>query len=58
MCKPCVHTNFWRFTQMNLMFGWWGAISLFVTPIYLVQNLSNYLIAMYQLRGSRAAHKV
>ena len=52
MCKPCVHRYFWQFTQMNLMLGWWGAISFLVTPIYLVQNLASYLIATYQLRGS------
>src|SRR5271167_2843417 len=52
MCKSCVHKYFWQFTQMNLVLGWWGAISFLVTPIYLVQNLANYLIATYQLRGN------
>ena len=31
---------------MNLTVGWWGTISLIVTPCYLVNNLFRYMICL------------
>jgi hypothetical protein len=35
----------------NLLLGWWGTISLIVTPIYTIQNVASYVTAMNALRG-------
>jgi hypothetical protein len=52
LCKPCIRKHFTQFTIKNLLLGWWGTISLFVTPIYAIQNVASYLSAMRTLRGS------
>ena len=51
LCKSCVRKSFGEFTLKNLVFGWWGTISLIVTPIYAVQNVASYVTAMNALRG-------
>ena len=50
-CKSCIGKRFTEFTIKNLVFGWWGTISLFVTPIYAIQNVASYVSAMRALRG-------
>jgi hypothetical protein len=52
LCRSCVHRNFWEYTGKNLLLGWWGTISLLVTPGYFVSNVYSYLRALYLLRGS------
>ena len=52
LCRPCVHKYFWEYTWKNLAFGWWGTVSMLVTPIYAVQNMFNYLAALYKLRDA------
>lgn len=52
MCKSCVHKYFWDFTWKNLLLGWWGTISLIVTPIYFIQNVFSYIAALYKLRDA------
>jgi len=42
----------------NLLPGWWGTISLIVTPIYAVQNVTSYVAAMHELRGAQRAPQV
>lgn len=42
MCGPCLHTQFSKFTLMNLLLGWWGTISMFVTPGYILHNMAQY----------------
>lgn len=51
LCKSCIGKRFAEFTIKNLVFGWWGTISLFVTPIYAIQNVASYVSAMRALRG-------
>ncbi len=50
LCKACIHKHYWEFTGMNLLLGPWGAVSLFVTPLYLIQNTGKYVSALYKLR--------
>jgi|HubBroStandDraft_1064217.scaffolds.fasta_scaffold69288_1 hypothetical protein len=45
-CKRCIHKNFWKYTLLDLTLGWWGMISMIMTPIFLIQNISRYLGAM------------
>lgn len=52
MCRSCIHKTFWEYTFKNLLLGWWGMISVVVTPIYFVMNLFVYLTALYKLRNA------
>jgi len=52
LCKSCIHRRFWEFEFKNLIFGPWGTISVIVTPIYFVQNIFSYVVALYKLRGA------
>lgn len=45
LCKDCIAKTFWRFTLINLFLGWWGAISFFVNPFYILNNIYNYLVS-------------
>jgi hypothetical protein len=38
-CRRCAGKVFARTTLHNLTLGWWGTISLFVTPLFLISNL-------------------
>jgi hypothetical protein len=42
LCKSCVHRKFWKVTLVNLTLGWWGVISLLMTPIFIVMNIVRY----------------
>ena len=50
LCRSCLHSSFWEYTYKNLLFGWWGMISVVVTPIYFLMNLCVYVAALYKLR--------
>src|SRR6266498_5194516 len=43
LCKTCITKNFREFTLINLLAGWWGVISFFVTPVFLVHNIIQYI---------------
>ena len=51
LCKSCIRKSFGEFMVKNLLLGWWGTISLIVTPIYAIQNVASYVTAMNALRG-------
>src|ERR1700747_3274077 len=51
LCKSCIRKHFGEFMAKNLLFGWWGTLSLMITPIYAVQNVVSYVSAMRALRG-------
>ncbi len=46
LCKNCIHRNFWKMTLTTLVLGWWGIISLIVTPIFLLNNIFRYLFSL------------
>lgn len=46
LCKPCIHKTFWTYTAVNLTIGWWGIISLILTPIFVVMNTVQYLMCL------------
>jgi hypothetical protein len=48
LCESCVHKQFWKFEALDVVLGPWGMISAFVTPIYFVQNIFSYGVALYQ----------
>lgn len=43
VCKKCLHNRFWSMTTVTLFWGWWGVISLIVTPFFLVNNIVRYI---------------
>jgi hypothetical protein len=51
LCKSCIRRNFGEFMLKNLLLGWWGTISLILTPIYAIQNVVSYAAAMKALSG-------
>jgi len=46
LCKNCINKNFWDFTLTTLFLGWWGIISFFVTPFYILNNFFRYLTCL------------
>ncbi len=45
LCRRCISETVRRYTFVNLTLGWWGLISFFVTPFFLLFNLIQYLAA-------------
>jgi len=52
LCKGCIHQQYWKFQGLDLILGPWGTISLFMTPLYLIQNTVGYIAALSKMRGS------
>ena len=46
LCKKCIHEQFWMFTLVNVTLGWWGVISLIVTPFFIINNVARYLMCL------------
>ncbi|MFN0017293.1 MAG: hypothetical protein ACKVP0_03475 [Pirellulaceae bacterium] len=43
LCKNCIHSTYWTMTGINMTLGWWGMISLVVTPFFIINNTVRYL---------------
>jgi hypothetical protein len=39
LCRPCGIQAFKSMTLTTMFLGWWGVISFFLTPIFLIANL-------------------
>jgi hypothetical protein len=50
LCPRCASGQFWQLTLITLIGGWWGLISFFVTPFFLLNNLISY--ASYRPSGT------
>ena len=50
LCSSCLTYHFRRFTLTNLTLGWWGPFSVFLAPVYSVQNLWAYARARRAFR--------
>lgn len=44
LCKRCISRAFWDCTMTTLTLGWWGCISMVVTPFCLLWNVIGYAI--------------
>jgi hypothetical protein len=42
LCRPCMKRYFRSYTLTTLFLGWWGMISLLVTPVFLANNVYEY----------------
>lgn len=40
-CRSCGTSWFWKTTLHNMFLGWWGMISLIVTPIFILMNIAS-----------------
>lgn len=45
MCRLCLKRYFRSYTLTTLFLGWWGLMSLIITPIFLINNIRNYWAA-------------
>ena len=52
LCKACMNRAYWEFTWRNFVQGWWGMISLVITPIYFLMNTYSFASARYKLRDA------
>jgi hypothetical protein len=57
LCRSCLHGAFARHMLGNLVLGWWGMISFFMTWYFLGKNVVQYTRALRELSpaGSAAA---
>lgn len=46
LCKKCINREFKTKTITTFLFGWWGAISFFLTPLVIVYNIIRYIPSM------------
>lgn len=46
LCKGCIHKYFWEFTGITMLVGWFGTISLIITPFFLLNNFFRYLTCL------------
>lgn len=54
-CSACLDHFFWEYTLITLSLGWWGLVSLFLTPMILVNNLFFFVRA--KLTAQPAIHQ-
>ena len=46
LCKKCINHYFLKFTLTTATVGWFGMISMILTPIFIVNNLIRYCGAL------------
>ncbi|RRR72291.1 MAG: hypothetical protein EI684_10225 [Candidatus Viridilinea halotolerans] len=44
-CRDCIAHYFWEYTLVTLVLGWWSIISVFFTPMILINNLFYFIRA-------------
>ena len=57
LCKSCIHRYFWQYSTTNLFLGWWGTISLILTPCFLINNIARYSVCLFMPGVPRDAVK-
>jgi hypothetical protein len=46
LCKSCIHHNFWKYTGLTLVTGWWGVIAFCANWICLFNNIGRYVACL------------
>ncbi|HVS38842.1 MAG TPA: hypothetical protein VMS17_25015 [Gemmataceae bacterium] len=46
LCKSCIHANFWKYTGLTLLTGWWGIVSFFMNWFFLFNNIGRYIACL------------
>jgi hypothetical protein len=54
-CRACHFRFFWRLTLHTVFLGWWGTISLILTPLFLLNNVGLFLVSQTLPGGGRVA---
>jgi hypothetical protein len=52
LCRSCTHRYFWENTLTSATLGWWGIISMVITPFLIGNNVVRYIVALVKLRSS------
>jgi hypothetical protein len=50
LCKSCVHRYFWHYTLLTAVGGWWGIVTLLLTPVVLLANVFQYVVCCLKLK--------
>jgi hypothetical protein len=58
LCAECAEYYFWKFSTITLILGWWGFISLLITPVYLLTNLGAYIDSWSLRKGFHGLYRV
>jgi len=58
MCKSCIHKHFWEYTAINMFLGWWGMISLIITPFFIINNTVRYLCCLGMASPTQPAESI
>lgn len=53
LCNECIERFFWSFTMKTVLFGWWGIISMIVSPFIIFLNVINYVNSIFSLGYKR-----
>ncbi|HVE81793.1 MAG TPA: hypothetical protein VND93_03060 [Myxococcales bacterium] len=54
-CRRCHTSLFWKMTLHTTILGWWGTISLIVTPFFILNNVGLFLAAQTLPSSGRVA---
>ena len=54
-CRKCNHRFFWQSSLITLGAGWYGLVSMFVTPAFLLGNIFTYVSTLGLAKVSRDA---
>jgi hypothetical protein len=46
LCKSCIHKHYWGMTGTTFFLGWWGTISVIITPFLILNNTGRYLFCL------------
>lgn len=57
LCRNCVNEQFAKTTLVTSFLGWWGMISFFLTPIFLLHNVVRYLFCLGLKPVDEGAHR-
>jgi hypothetical protein len=57
LCKSCIHKRFWGMTTTTFFLGWWGGVSMLVTPFILLNNIGHYLRCLFMPAVPRGASR-
>jgi len=56
-CRSCLHEQHWKSTGITMVVGWFGVISFFLTPVFILQNAQNYIRALRTLDRARTERR-
>ncbi len=55
LCRDCIGRHFRGMTGTTLLLGWWGTISLVITPFILANNVVRYALCLGLPRAEAGA---